>query len=39
MNEEVNRKEVSQNIEKDKEDTRRLITRKARFNMNEEAAL
>ena len=39
MNEEVNRNEVNRNIEKDEEDTRRMITRTARFSMNEEAAL
>ena len=40
MNEEVHRKEVSQNIEKDEEDTSRImITRTARFSINEEAAL
>ena len=39
MNEEVNRNEVNRNIEKLEEDTRRMITRTARFSMNEEAAL
>ena len=39
MNEEVNRNEVNRNIEKDEEDTRRMITRTARFSKNEEAAL
>ena len=39
MNEEVNRNEVNWNIEKDEENTRRMITRTVRFSMNEEAAL
>ena len=40
MNEEVHRKKDSQNIEKDKEDTSRImIPRAARFSMNEEASL
>ena len=38
MNEEVNRNEVSRNIDKGKGDPRRMITRTARFSMNEEAA-
>ena len=39
MNEEVNRNEVSRNIDKDEEDNRKIITRTARFSMNEEATL
>ena len=39
MNEEVNRNEVNRNIEKDEEDTRRMIIRTTRFSMNEEAPL
>ena len=41
MNEEVNRKEVSRNVEKDEGDTttKKMITRTARFSMNEEATL
>ena len=39
MNAEVNRNEVSRNIDKDEGDSRRMITRTARFSMNEEAAL
>ena len=39
MNAEVNRNEVSRNIDKDEGDSRRMITRTARFRMNEEAAL
>ena len=39
MNEEVNRNKVNRNIEKDEEDTRRMITRTVRFSMNEETAL
>ena len=39
MNAEVNRNEVSRNIDKDEGDSRRMITRTARFIMNEEAAL
>ena len=35
MNEEVNRNEVNRSIEKDEEDIRRMITRTARFSMNE----
>ena len=38
MNEEVNRNEVSRNIDKGKGDPKRMITRTARFSMNEEAA-
>ena len=38
-NEEVNRNEVSRNMEKDEEDIRRMIKRTARFNMNGKAAL
>ena len=34
-----NRKEVSRNTEKDEEVTRRMITRMARYSMNEEAVL
>ena len=40
MNEAVNRKEVSQKLEKNQEDTNKImITRTARISMNEEAAL
>ena len=39
LNEEVNRNEVSRNIEKNEEDTSRMITRTDEFRMNEEAAL
>ena len=39
MNEEVNRNEVSRNIDKDEEDHRKIITRTARFSLNEEATL
>ena len=39
INAEVNRNEVSRNIDKDEGDSRRMITRTARFSMNEEAAL
>ena len=35
----VNRKEVSENSEESYEDSRRMITRTARFSMNEEAAV
>ena len=35
----VNRKEVGENSEESYEDSRRLITRTARFTMNEEAAV
>ena len=35
----VNRKEVSENTEEIYEDSRRMITRTARFRMNEEAAV
>ena len=39
MNEEVNRNEVNWNIEKDEEDTRRMILRTVRFSMNDEVVL
>ena len=39
MKAEVNRNEVSRNIDKDEGDSRRMITRTARFSMNKEAAL
>ena len=39
MNKEVNGNKGSWNIEKDEEDTRRMITRTARFNVNEETSL
>ena len=39
MNEELNRKEISWNTEKDEGATRKMIARTARFSMNEEAAL
>ena len=39
MNKEVNRNEVNRNMEKDEEDTRKMITRTAGFSMNEESAL
>ena len=35
----VNKKEVSENSEESYEDSRRMITRTARFSMNEEAAV
>ena len=35
----VNRKEVRKNSEESYEDSRRVITRTARFSMNEEAAV
>ena len=35
----VNRKEVSENTEESYEDSRRMITRRARFSMNEEAVV
>ena len=35
----VNRKEVRENSEESYEDSRRVITRTARFSMNEEAAV
>lgn len=35
MNEEINRREVIQNIEKDEEDVTRMITRTVRLSMNE----
>ena len=35
----VNRKEVSENSEESYGDSRRMITRTARFSMNEEAAV
>ena len=35
----VNRTEVSGNSEQNKQDSRRMITRTARFNMNKEAAV
>ena len=39
MNDKVNRKAVIQNIEKDEEDTRRMMKRISRFSMNEEEVL
>ena len=39
MNDKVNRKAVIQNIEKDEEDTRRMMKRTSRFSMNEEEVL
>ena len=39
MNEEVNRNEVNWNIEKDEEDTSRMILRTVRFSMNDEVVL
>ena len=39
MNEEVTRNEISRNIDKDEEDTRIMITKTARFSMNEKAIL
>ena len=35
----VNRKEVSENAEEGYKDSRRMITRTARFNMNKEAGV
>ena len=39
MNEKLNRKAVIQNIEKDEEDTGRMMKRTSRFSMNEEEVL
>ena len=39
MNEEVTRNEISRNIDKDEEDTRIMITKTAKFSMNEKSIL